>query len=579
MMACNDDFLDRTPETSISDPDFWKSENDIRLYANNFYNKEELLPNYKAYFNMGPFGIDADDGTDTQIALEYNRRMNGELLRPEKSNDTPWEIKSWEVLRNINYFMDNYKKANVSEQNLQQYVGEALFFRSLFYFNKLRQYGDVPFVSKVLSTNSPELMNIRISRAALVDSLMRDLDLANTYLPDKNEGKALGRINKEAGLLLQARIALYEGSWEKYHAGTNFGVDGSDGKTLLQKAAAASKQLIDLNSCDLDNTHDKQWGYWRLFNQEDYASSKEIILFRKYSLSENVTHLRSRYSSFGGARGVTKAMVDSYLCTDGKAIAANTLYMGDDKLSDLIQNRDPRLAQTIYVNDDQHYQFTGAANIKFKYPAFELNNQTRSVTGYDLYKGHNPDYKQYNEAQSTTATIYFRYAEALLIYAEAMGELGEISQNDLDLSINKLRDRVGMPHLKIANIAHDPNWDFPALSPIINEIRRERKVELACEGFRKDDIYRWAAIEILIAGKRPLGAKKQQFLGLADAPEGFEGAVNALQTNANGYIDPYATYNGMGSGYNFKLNRDYLLPIPLLEITLNDKLKQNPNWE
>src|SRR5690606_25103978 len=107
----------------------------------------------------------------------------------------------------------------------------------------------------------------------------------------------------------------------------------------------------------------------------------------------------------------------------------------------------------------------------------------------------------------TTGKILFRYAEALLNYAEAKAELGTLTQTDLDISINKLRDRVAMPHLVMSNIQTDPNWSFPNLSPVINEIRRERRVELVAEGFRWNDIARWAAADELIVGKRYLGAK------------------------------------------------------------------------
>jgi hypothetical protein len=168
-----------------------------------------------------------------------------------------------------------------------------------------------------------------------------------------------------------------------------------------------------------------------------------------------------------------------------------------------------------------------------------------------------------------TASIIFRYAEALLNYAEAKAELGTLTQADVDISINKLRERVQMPDLDISAIATDPNWLYPALSPEINEIRRERRVELACEGYRLDDLERWADMDRLV-GQRPLGAKFKQ----SDFPTLVPGS--SILVNADGYIDPYQ--KALPTGYKFKVDRDYLFPVPQLELNLNENLDQNPGW-
>lgn len=156
-----------------------------------------------------------------------------------------------------------------------------------------------------------------------------------------------------------------------------------------------------------------------------------------------------------------------------------------------------------------------------------------------------------------------------MTYAEAKAELGTITQADLDLSINKLRDRVQMPNLVLGSIVTDANWGFPALSPIINEVRRERRIELAVEGFRHDDIWRWAAADELIIGKKPLGAKKAQWVGVPN--------INIYNTNIDGYVEPYKNVGAMATGYKFRADRDYLLPIPLNQITLAG-YTQNPGW-
>jgi hypothetical protein len=167
---------------------------------------------------------------------------------------------------------------------------------------------------------------------------------------------------------------------------------------------------------------------------------------------------------------------------------------------------------------------------------------------------------QYEE----TPGIIYRYAEVLLNFAEAKAELGTITQDDIDKSIKKLRDRVGMPNLILSEITVDPNWDFPTLSPIINEVRRERRIELAAEGYRFDDIMRWAAADELIVGKRPHGFMASQL------------ATNPYPVDANGFLDPYK--QKLPAGYGFKIGRDYLNAIPKDQLLLNPALVQNPGW-
>jgi hypothetical protein len=580
--SCND-LLEQTPEDRISDGSVWKTTEHLKLYVNNFYNQGGLLPRYDGYSNTGcPFFNDAFNGSDIMISAGYNSRMNGEATLPESGGG--WAISDWSLLRNINYFFANYQNATGDEAEINRYVGEALFFRAIFYFDKLRQFGDVPYYDILLNSSDTEPLNkARDPRNVVVEKLMEDLDLAAGYLPSRKDRSWDGRVNKETAMLLQARIALYEGTWEKYHAGTDFGVQGADGSAFIQKAASVTDALIALASCDLDNTGQAN-GYWKLFNQTDYSASKEALFWRKYEVGVLVNKWE-RYINQGGGCGVTQRMIDSYLCTDGKPIEGNQLYKGDATLLDVVANRDPRLSQTIGINDGQHLMNTTLdPNVYFLYPVLSSDPSTLCATGYQLYKGHNPDQNAY--VDGTGGMIYFRYGEALLINAEAKAELGTITQTDVDRTINKLRDRVGMAHLILTEVnALTTPKEFPALSYIINEIRRERKVELIGEGFRVDDIFRWAAADELIVGYVPLGAKKAQW----ETPPTDPAALNVYNTLVapviaglavnNGYISPYAAQGAIATnGYAFKVNRDYLSPLPITERVLNPALTQNPGW-
>jgi hypothetical protein len=275
-------------------------------------------------------------------------------------------------------------------------------------------------------------------------------------------------------------------------------------------------------------------------------------------------------------------MVDSYLCLDGKPISVSSMYQGDRTLKSLVANRDPRLNQTIMVDDGKHvlWEDNNPPTV-FTVPLF-VQCPDNSSTGYHQGKGFVPNYADYAVTGwgSLQGIIYFRYAEVLLIYAEAKAELGTITQADIDKTVNALRKRVGMDNglLDIGNITTDPNWEFANLSPILQEIRRERKVELACEGYRLDDIFRWAAADELIRGKRPLGAVLEQWYNYPDATPAFLEAVAKLPVDSDGYMDPYRDFSAMDSGYQFNLDRDYLSPIPTNEILLNPNLTQNPGW-
>ncbi|MDR1369942.1 MAG: RagB/SusD family nutrient uptake outer membrane protein [Dysgonamonadaceae bacterium] len=579
LSSCNDDFMERAPENAISDASVWKTSSDLELYVNNFYNKSDLLlidNAVGASANVGIYTLDRDNGADTQVSRAFNSRMNGQGSIP--SSGGGWAISDWETLRNINYFFANYHKATGDEAAINRYVGEALFFRSIFYFNKIRLFGDVPWYGHLLNPDDEDLYKGRDPRNVVVDSLIADLDKAINYLPSRGTGATWnGRLNKETAMLLQARIALFEGTWEKYHAGTPFGVTGSDGSKLITKAKEITDALIASGACDLDNKGLEN-GYQNVFNKESYKGSKEVLFWRQYNKSLNLGNGWSDFSTYGALSGLSQRMVDTYLCNDGSPIEGNSLYKGDNTLLNVVDNRDPRLSQTLFVNDGEHIQFAG--NVPFKYPNFESSDRG-CITGYQVYKGHIPN-EELSGASGQQAMIYFRYAEALLINAEAKAESGSITQEDIDRTINQLRRRlVGMADMSLAGVNALPASAriFPNLSNIINEIRRERTVELAVEGFRVDDIFRWAAADVLIKGYVPQGAKRVQWEGsLPDAPNGFTAAVNALRVDDQGYITPYAAQAFPATGYNFNTSRDYLRALPTNQLVLNPNLTQNPGW-
>ncbi|WP_119079164.1 RagB/SusD family nutrient uptake outer membrane protein [Chitinophaga alhagiae] len=555
--SCNDGFLDKRPLNQISQPEFWKTTGDLEVYLNNLYGS---LPQWGSH-DAGPYW--ADNNSDNMVPGLYNLRLAGLSILPVTGGG--W---NWGNIRAVNLFLEQ-APAVTDGADKDHFLGEGYFFRAWFYFELLQQFGDLPWIDKPLATNSPELYNERQPRNVIADNILKDLDQAITLLKDK-ETAPLFRVNRSVALAFKSRVALYEGTWEKYHQGTPYGAQGANPAKYLEQAAAAAKTMIDEKKFAVYDQGHPEKDYSLLFNQSDLSGNSEVIFWRKYKLGV-ASHNGQRYLSIlAGNTGISASLVQSYLCTDGKPVSLSPYYQGDNGLSNVVKNRDPRLRQLIFVPGDPitiDYSGGGDTLSKFQRAAVNLGGDSRDVTGYQIKKGAYPDKTlQQGDFMSTTAPIIFRLGEVLLNYAEAKAELGTLTQADLDASINLLRSRVGMPPLVMTAIEADPAWDFPGLSGIINEVRRERRVELACEGFRLQDLLRWRAHTLLV-NKRPKGAK---FIS-ADYPAGTD-----VPLDAAGYIDPYKL--SLVNGYQFKPERDYLLPLPAYELSLNEKLAQNPGW-
>ncbi|MBC9797233.1 RagB/SusD family nutrient uptake outer membrane protein [Sinomicrobium weinanense] len=555
--ACQNDFLDREPLDATTSDVFFETPGQMRAYLNTFYNRK----NFPKYANHG-----SDFNSDNEVAGTPDIRLQGTRVV-----STTGTIGFGDV-RRINFFFDNYRRveANHELEEYQQYLGEAYFFRGLIYFNLMQSYGDIQIITKELNTDSPELYNPRDPRNKVADFIIQQLDSAAIYLTaDKTSGA--GRINRWMALLIQSRVALYEGSWEKYHDGTPFGVDDADPDKYFTKAAEAAEELIDGGVYSIYSTGNPGSDYKDLFSLLDYSTNSEVMFWQNFDQSVtqgdgDFTNDRFFRMKTPTNKTITKQLADTYLCTDGRPISGNTLFGGYNTLASEAENRDPRFYQTI-ATPDQVWQILPDGDIEYWSDAYNKLNSTADYNapgGYIIQKGYNPNTTYHVQQYEESPGLIYRYAEALLNFAEARAELGTLSQADIDKSIKLLRDRVGMPNLVLSDIATDPNWDFPDLPPVINEIRRERRVELAAEGFRWDDIARWAAADELIVGTRPKGFKASQI------------AENPFPVDENGFLDPFR--NAIPEGYGFKLDRDYLNSIPESEITLNDNLTQNPGW-
>lgn len=567
--ACSKGYLDRPPLTQIENDAYWKTSSDLEKYTLQFYTAFPDFNSVGSY--LGLIGWDGTRGSDVQIAASPSTLWNG-ANQPVTSGGN-W---SWGNIRSVNVFFQNYQKCNEPFDKYKHSVGEAHFFKAWFYFEKVRAYGDVPWFTNPLEMNSEDLYKARDPRTLVVDSILWHLDKAVEYLkPLKEASGGNNRLSKEAALLFKSRVALYEGTWQKYHKGTPFATPGADPSKYLRAAVDASEALMAATyGRGLYANNDPANDYCKLFSLINQSGNKEVILWKAYAVNNQLSHSFQIYVSDRTA-GIcmTLQQVYQYLDRNGNVydyFATGKSIKGSAFLSKIAQDCDPRLSQTIWTPGGIMWDNSFGKGV-FSKPFLDKSGETLNNTGFQIRKGNDPRDPQAGSGVSwntscETGAIVFRYAEALLNYAEAKAELGE--PVDYSKSINLLRARVGMPAFKVQN---DPNRSRYAdygysIADELFEIRREREVELGAEGFRYDDLRRWAAHNLL-KGKRPKGYP-------LDASEWAKPV--SYKTDADGFLDPYVSQ--LPNGYGFKADRDYLECIPLNEITLNPNLKQNPGW-
>jgi starch-binding outer membrane protein, SusD/RagB family len=563
------ELLDQPPLDRISNGSYWKSASDLENYTLQYYPSFPTFRNSTGY--LGNIGADGFQGSDHQINATPVTTMNG--TRTLTLSGGNW---NWTSIRSVNVFLENYGKVQAPAENIAQFVGEAHFFKAWFYFDKLRLFGDVPWYTTSLQVDSPELYNARSSRTVVADSILAHLDKAVaklSMLSSVTGGN--NRLSKEAALLFKARVALYEGTWQKYHAGTAFATAGTDPKKYFRIAADAATELMTPGKYKVAITGTTAEDYTKLFASTNLASNNEVILWAKFDKTLNTfSHNFQQYvTSFTNQASITYELVQNYLGKDGKPFdykALEKTKQGSGFLTALGEGVDPRLKQVVWVPGQTMWDNSAGTKV-FAKPNLDQTGEAKNATGFQLHKGADPKDPTAGGAQGfstscETGAVIFRYAEALLIYAEAKSELGE--KVDYTISLNLLRKRAGMPVFVAqadASRANYANFGY-TLTDELYEIRRERAVELASEGFRFDDWRRWRA-HSLFKGKRPSGFPYLK----------SEYAANlVVQTSADGLIDPFKT--NIPNGYNFNEGRDYLDSVPVNELTLNPALKQNPGW-
>jgi hypothetical protein len=580
--GCNDDYLDRFPETMIGKENFFKSEEDLNLYILNLY-------------NFPSTGIYTSDAATDNAATTGNTELKTMMVsNPSSATITGgW---SWEQLRNINFFLENFRNANISQEKLDHYEGLARYFRARFYVEKIKRYSDVPWIDKVVTTDDDVLFGSRDPRETVVRNIMEDFAFAAAHV---NPVSSKGAVNQWVVKMEFARFALYEGTFRKYHL--ELGLENT-GNEFLQSAVDLAKDIMDNGGFAIYNTGNPMEDYGRLFSSEDLNGNPEMIMVRYYE--DDVLNGDSGYEMFGNYEyNPVKDLVQTYLMRDGSFYSSNPGY-GTYEFIKEFQDRDPRLYQS-YAFPGWELVYTGTYS---QGGGVYVQQLAKNFSGYHQIKGF---YNTTDQAVRNNMDVpLYRFAEVLLIFAEAKAEMGNLTQDDLDISINELRRRVGMPAMTVIP-AIDPVQEnrYPNVhgeqKNLILEIRRERRVELAFEGFRYDDLMRWNAGKLL--EKEPQGI---YFGGLGKFDMNGDGEPDIYlipasssipeQKETNNLGEPLRYYRAgvfgqdvsvflaNGDSGNIQITEDsgdfiepkyYYRPIPHNEITLNPNLTQIFGWE
>lgn len=573
LAGCQSDFIDLTPPAQFTDAVYFKNAGDFKSYATGFYGQLQGW----SFGNM-------DNSSD----LSANSNTNGYDLGHGTIavGGTSW---NYSGIRSCNILLS--KADEYTGDDIDQYVGEAFFFRAYNYFGLLKTFGGVPIVTTVLDVNSPELYAERNSRYEVVELILADLNEAISKLPTEQSipSSDKGRISRWAAKALKAQVLLYEATWERYvgqatdgdgvevGAGTA-GYDPANVDKYLAEAIAESEDIMENGGYELWNKNFdpsmENRSSWFLFNLEDEGSNpggydkstnKEFILYRVYDYTYNQARMNISWTAW--QLYPSRKFVDMAVCTDGLPPEKSPLFQGYHTTASEFQNRDLRLLNYLYGTT------TAPTSINLAYGSHGFSgygNSKYAVFGYGD--------RRIDLTESANWPI-IRLAEVYLTYAEALYELnGSITDGQLDASINKLRDRGGVAPLTNALVTTH-GLDMR------EEIRRERAVELYREGKRFDDLKRWGILEESLNASR-LGRVVGDESYLTDFKDADGNPTSAY--DANSYVwgeEEVETPHGplkcvvVSSSVNHSVTaKHYLYPIPMTQMTLNENLLQNPGY-
>lgn len=555
--SCSD-FLTKPPLTDFTDESFWTAEANVKTFAWGLYDR---------FYGFGrggtPYGefFWQQEGTSSYEMRYTEDLLNSDFLSlPKGAYTTNGMWRNYYVdVRKTNLMIARIPNVNMTDEAKAHWTGVAKFFRANAYFNLLSSWGGVPMPLEYTSPDEQDKIYLpRSERKAVADQIIQDLKEATASIRLNADKDA---INRYAAYALLARVALFEGTFVKYH-------NAGDATGYLTTAAEAADFLITSGKYSLGDFKAKT-------NSDALDGNPEMILYKRYerNLLRHTVQAYARATSPIPA-GLTKQAVESYACADGLPISQSPLYKGDHGIENVLANRDKRLIGSTFDQLGYHGHAFRTIVTPTGYTAAMYDNPEKDVEDPDLF-----------DAQNHTDAPIYTISEAYLVYAEAKAELGTLTQADLDKSINLLRDRAGITRLTLNGtdvsvggvVINDPKRTAALetqtmggiVNPVIWEIRRERRSELlGWNLLRHQDLDRWAKGEYMSSALNPdgmLGA----WIGPVDPSE-------AVKVNKDGYIEAFPL-----NVRTFEA-RYYLDPIPMDEIILyqnkGKELAKNPGW-
>ncbi len=575
--ACNK--LDQLPQSTASLAAVFGTENGLKLYTNSFYGmgflprnsiREDVMSDYLAVKSVDNF-----------------IREGGYAA----NNSSGW---TWTDLRNINYFIQNNNDPAIPQAIRNNYMGIARYFRAYFYMEKVKRFGDVPWIGKPLDTDDPALTDGRDKRELVMDSVLADLDFATSNIQASNDPSRT-TITKWVAYAYKSRVCLFEGTYRKYH--TELNLMGTANK-WLEQSASASDQIIKNGGFSINTAGGPGSSYRQVFTSPTPLAN-EVLQAAVADVSLGVLNDANWWwtsGTYGSKASFIRTFINTYLNLDGTPFTNNPAYK-TMLFKDEVKNRDLRLKQTIRTGD--YKRISNGQQV----PAPPVFSYT--FTGYQPIKWTLDDVYFDAGALNTNAVALFRYAEVLLNYAEAKAEMGTLTDADWARTVGTLRARGGITSgLTTKPVTADPyliaNY-FPNISdPTLLEIRRERGIELSLEGLRFPDLLRWKRGELMEqewngfyvpALNTPMDLNEDGILDVAfyqgtrpttavggvtyvDVSPRIGSAVNSLQLK-NGTSGELIWMSEVPRKWN---DKNYLYPIPLNDLQRNPNLKQNPGW-
>lgn len=586
--------LEQLPQDTASKEAVFGSENGLKLYINSFYNFLPSANNIHTADGMSDYAARRGapafimEGAYSPTSDDDGSASGNDIVA--LGGDRHW---GWGHLRNFNFFIENAKNENIPESVVNHYIGLARFFRAFFYFEKVKRYGDVPWISKAPDVDDPALYKGRDPRTMVMDSVLADLNFACENIT-LEEDPTRSLVTKWVAYALKSRVCLFEGTFRKYHTETGLQTTAD---FWLNEAVNAAQVIMEQSNYSLYTGAGPEMSYRALFTNQTPVGN-EIMMAVLMDNSLGVTHAANWYytSTTTGIRfNFIRSFINTYLNLNGTPFTDNpdfrTMLFHEE-----VTGRDFRLKQTIRGVDYQRVR----NGQRFNAPPDMLY----SYTGYQPIKWSLDDVNVDTRDLNDNAVSLFRYAEVLLNYAEAKAELGTLTDADWEMTIGALRARAGitggLTSLPDQVDSYLQTTYFPDISdPVILEIRRERGIELVMEGFRFYDLVRWKRGELMEMEWNGI------YVPALDTPLDLnqDGEMDVVYFNTPPAVTPpypaipvSETYGGQPNPYRLSNDthgevtwlttirrnwedKNYYYPIPEDDRLTNPNLEQNPGWE